>query len=100
MVLMPIVMLLPIIGLPIFWILTFGEAIPIYLFFVSLSAGMMWVMHRAMKSPRMTGSEFLMGKTGEVVSNTRLDYVPPYMIWILGELWSADQPPMIGPPVS
>lgn len=90
MILMPIVMLSPIIGLPVFWILPFGEALPIYLFLASLFAGMMWGMHRTMKYPRMIGAESLLGKTAEVVSKTSLGYVPPYMIRILGELWSAD----------
>jgi membrane protein implicated in regulation of membrane protease activity len=90
MILMPLVMLLPFIGLPVFWVFPFGQALPIYLFFVSLFAGMMWVMHRTMKYPRMTGAESLAGKTAEVVSRTRLGYGPPYMVRILGELWSAD----------
>ena len=59
MILMPLVMLLPVIVLPVFWVFPFGEALPIYLFSVSLFAGMMWVMHRTMKYPRMTGAESL-----------------------------------------
>ena len=90
MILMPLVMLLPVIVLPVFWVFPFGEALPIYLFSVSLFAGMMWVMHRTMKYPRMTGAESLAGKTAEVVSRTSLGYGPPYMVRILGELWSAD----------
>jgi len=90
MILMPLVMLLPVIGLPVFWVFPFGQALPIYLFFVSLFAGMMWVMHRTMHYPRMTGAESLTGKTAEVVSRTSLGYGPPYIVRILGELWSAD----------
>jgi membrane protein implicated in regulation of membrane protease activity len=90
MILMPLVVLLPITGLPVFWAFPFGEELPIYLFFVFLFSGMMWVMHRTMNYPRMTGAESLMGKTAEVVSRTSLGYGPPYMVRILGELWSAD----------
>lgn len=90
MILMPFVMLLPVIGLPIFWVLPFAEALSTYLFLVFLFAGMMWLMHRTMKYPPLTGAEPLLGKTAEVVSKTSLGYVPPYMIRILGELWSAD----------
>lgn len=97
MILMPFVMLSPVIGLPIFWILPFGDAFPIYLFLVSLFAGMMWVMHRTMHYPRLTGSDPLLGKTAEVVSRTSLGYVPPYMIRILGELWSADSEDCLQP---
>jgi hypothetical protein len=77
MILMPLVMLLPITGLPVFWAFPFGEELPIYLFFVFLFSGMMWVMHRTMNYPRMTGAESLTGKTAEVVSRTSLGYGPP-----------------------
>jgi len=97
MILMPLVMLLPVIGLPIFWILPFADALPIYLFLAFLFAGMMWVMHRTMKYPRLTGADPLIGKTAEVVSRTSLGYVPPYMIRILGELWSSDSEDSLQP---
>ena len=97
MILMPLVMLSPVIGLPIFWILPFGDAFPIYLALVSLFAGLMWVMHSTMKSPPLTGAGPLLGKTAEVVSRTTLGYVPPYMIRILGELWSADSEDSLQP---
>ena len=90
MILMLLVMFLPMIGVPVFWILPFGQALPIYLCFVALFAAMMWLMRGAMIRPRMTGAECLVGKTAEVVSKTSLGYDPPYMIRILGELWSAD----------
>lgn len=97
MIFMPFVMLSPVIGLPLFWIFPFREAFPIYLVLVLLFAGMMWLMHRTMHYPRLTGSEPLLGKTAEVVSRTSLGYVPPYMIRILGELWSADSEDSLQP---
>ena len=94
MILMLLVMFLPIIGLPVFWILPFDQALPIYLFFLLLFAGMMWVMRGAMKRPRMTGPECLIGKTAEMVSRSSMEYGPPFMVRVLGELWSArcDEP--------
>jgi len=89
MILMLLVMFLPIIGLPVFWILPFGQALPIYLFFLLLFAGMMWVMRGAMKRPGMAGPECLIGKTAEVVSRSSMEYGPPFMVRVFGELWSA-----------
>lgn len=43
MILMPLLMFLPLLALPIFWILPLGEALPIYLCLVAISAALMWV---------------------------------------------------------
>lgn len=94
MILMLLVMLLPIAGVPVFWFLPLGQVLPIYLFFLLLFAGMMWVMRGAMKRPRMTGPECLIGKTAEVVSRSSMEYGPPFIVRVFGELWSArcDEP--------
>ncbi len=89
MVLMLLVMLLPIAGVPVFWFLPLGQALPIYLFFLLLFAGMMWVMRGAMKRPGMAGPECLIGKTAEVVSRSSMEYGPPFIVRVFGELWSA-----------
>ncbi len=90
MILVPLVMILPIIGLWLFRILPFGQALPIYLSFILLFAGMMWVMRSTMNQPRETGAESLLGETAEVVFRSSLGYGAPYMVRILGEVWSAD----------
>jgi membrane protein implicated in regulation of membrane protease activity len=89
MILMLLVMLSPLIGMPVFWFLPLTQALPIYLFLFALFAGTMWVMRDAMKRPPMTGAEYLIGKTAKVVSRSTLGYGPPYIVRVLGELWSA-----------
>jgi membrane protein implicated in regulation of membrane protease activity len=90
MILMLLVMFLPLIGLPVFWILPFGQALAAYLFFVALFAGTMWLMRGAMMRPRMTGPESLIGEKAVVIGESSMGYGPPYMVRVLGELWSAD----------
>jgi len=90
MILMLLAMFSPVIGVPVFWILPFTQALTIYLFLLALFAGTMWAMHDAMHRPPRTGAQFLVGRTARVVSRSTLEYGPRYMIRVLGELWSAD----------
>ncbi|MGE5189941.1 MAG: NfeD family protein [Gemmatimonadota bacterium] len=89
MIFMLLIMFLPVIGLPVFWVLPIGQAAPIYLVGLLLFAGMMWLMRGAMKRPRMTGAECLVGKTAEVVARSTLGYGPQFVVRVFGELWSA-----------
>ncbi|MBE0603815.1 MAG: NfeD family protein [Deltaproteobacteria bacterium] len=89
MILMLLAMFAPAIGLPVFWFLPFTQALPIYLFLLVLFAGTMWAMRDAMKRPPMTGAECLIGRTAIVVSRSTLGYGAPYIVRLLGELWSA-----------
>jgi membrane protein implicated in regulation of membrane protease activity len=90
MILMLLAMFSPVIGAPVFWILPFTQALTIYLFLLALFAGTMWVMRDAMHRPPMTGAQSLVGRTAMVVSRSTLEYGSPYMVRVLGELWSAD----------
>ncbi len=90
MILMLLVMFLPLIGAPVFWVLPLGEALPTYLLFLLLFTGTMWLMHGAMKRPKLMGPDALIGRTAEVMSRSSLGYGPQYLVRILGELWSAD----------
>ncbi len=47
-------------------------------------------MHDAMRRPPMTGASSLIGRTAEVVSRSTQECGPPYVVRVLGELWSAD----------
>jgi len=89
MILMLLAMLAPVIGAPVFWLLPFTQALPIYLVLLLLFAGTMWAMRDAMKRPPMTGAGCLIGRTAIVVSRSTLGYGPPYVVRLLGELWSA-----------
>lgn len=87
---MVLVIVLPALGLPLFWILPPEQALPIYALFVGAFAATMWIMHRTMHYPKATGPEPLIGEAAEVVSETREGYGAPYMVRVRGELWSAE----------
>jgi membrane protein implicated in regulation of membrane protease activity len=89
MILMPVLMLLPLIALPIFWILPLSQALPIYLCLVALSAVTFRVMRKTMKLPAKTGAEYLVGKEARVVSKSGPAYELQYLVRLDGELWSA-----------
>jgi membrane protein implicated in regulation of membrane protease activity len=87
--LMLIVMLLPVIALPVFWLLPLAQALPIYAFFILVSAAMFWFMRGSMKQPSVTGTEGLIGKDAKVASQSRLGNEPAYVVEVQGELWTA-----------
>jgi len=87
---MALVIVLPVLGLPLFWILPLRQALPLYVLFLGAFTGTMWIMHRTMHYPKATGPEPLIGEEGEVVSETGGGYGPPYMVRVRGELWSAE----------
>jgi membrane protein implicated in regulation of membrane protease activity len=92
MPLMFLLMLLPLLTLPVFWFLPLRWAIPVYVFSISLSGLMFWVMRKTMKQPVATGRESLIGKDAEVISRSRPDYGAPYLVQIENVLWSAASP--------
>ncbi|MEJ2695749.1 MAG: NfeD family protein [Candidatus Sulfobium sp.] len=97
MVLMPLLMFLPLLALPIFWLLPLAEALPIYLCLVALSAAMMWVMRKTMKMPSRTGAEYLVGREAKVVSRSGPGYGTQYQVRVDGELWSARSSDALAP---
>jgi len=89
MIVMMIVMLLPLVALPVFWLVPLGEAIPIYVVCFLIWAGMMWVMRASMKKAVTTGAEAMIGKQTTVVSQVPSDVVTPYRVQLQGEIWRA-----------
>jgi membrane protein implicated in regulation of membrane protease activity len=97
MFLMLVAMLLPLLALPIFWILPPAAALPIYIVFVALSAVMFRIMRRSMKLPPQTGAEHLIGKEAKVVSKSPPGDAAPYLVRLEGELWSAESADILQP---
>lgn len=89
MILMFILMVLPVIVIPAFWLLPLDRAIPLYLVSVLLSASMFWLMHRNHKIPVATGSEGLIDRDAEVISKSTLGVRTVYLVRTRGELWIA-----------
>lgn len=89
MIFMMIVMLLPLIALPIFWLVPLAEAIPIYAVCLLVWGSMMWMMRASMKRKATTGIESLIGKQAEVISHSPSDKEAPYQVRLQGEIWRA-----------
>ena len=83
------VLLLPLTGLPLFWLLPLGYALPINLATWLALAFRYRVIRRAMKKPINDGFQSLIGTEAEVVSRSETGRSAKYLIRARGELWSA-----------
>ncbi len=84
------VFLLPFVGLPMFWLLPLGYALPIN-FVIWLATPFLYrVIRRAMRKPIQDGFQSLIGTEAEVVSKLP-GHSAQYLIRVQGEgeLWSA-----------
>ena len=59
---------MPVLALPLFWLVPPGVAGPIYLAVLSVSGGVYFFAMKAMRRPAITGPEALVGCTGPVVA--------------------------------
>jgi membrane-bound ClpP family serine protease len=66
-----VVVLLPILGLVLFWFLDFALALPLYLGLVILSGVVVLLMLRSLRQPASSGMEGMRGATAEVVEALR-----------------------------
>jgi len=80
-----ILLLLPIFGLPLFLILPWEEALPLYIGICFLSAAFYWLVWRTIHRRAATGIEGMMGGVGTVFQcsegKTKMFY--------RGEIWNA-----------
>ena len=86
---MLLLMLLPIIAIPVFWLLPLGLAIPIYVFALLLSGAMFWLMRGTMRRPAVTGEGSLIGKDADVVSQSSQGISSRYIVRAEDRLWTA-----------
>lgn len=85
-----ILLLLPLIGIVVFWLLPLPLAIPVYLV-ILLASGLMYrTIVRAMKKRSKDGVEGLIGAEARVVSKLGPHDKAQYMVKVRGELWSAN----------
>ncbi|AWN14461.1 NfeD family protein [Salinisphaera sp. LB1] len=80
-----IILFLPLLALPVFWLLPLVWAIPLYLTALAVSAWLYWIMLRGMQRPVMAGPESLLNRHGQV---TQCDG-GFLMVQIHNELWKA-----------
>ncbi len=90
-----ILLFLPVVALPVFWLLPLSIALPLYALALAIAS---WVYVLAISTgrrPAMTGAEGMIGESGRVV---RVDGRTATLL-IHGELWSAesaDEPLAVG----
>lgn len=90
-----LLLLMPVLALPIFWLMPLNLAIPIYMFIASISAWLYWLIARSMGKQPETGSESLIGTEAEVVSKLSLGDHAQYLVRSQSELWSANSPDLL-----
>ncbi len=86
-----LVLLMPVLGLSVFWLIPLNFAIPSYIVIVLISAFIYWLITRAMREPIQDGFQSLIGTEAEVVSKGALGHSARYLVRAQGEgeLWSA-----------
>jgi len=92
-----ILLLMPLLGLPIFWLTPLSFAIPIYAILVLVSALLYWSIWRAMRKPLETEADALIGTTAQVVSESSPGDPAQYVIRARGELWTARSTDVLEP---
>jgi len=85
------VLLLPLLGLPLFWLLPLGYALPINIAAWLSTPFLYRVIRRAMIRPIKDGFQNLVGTTAEVISKPETGRFAKYLVRVQGEgeLWSA-----------
>lgn len=85
-----LVLFAPVLAFPVFWLLPWSLALPIYGVVVGLTALVAWPVAIAMWLPQRTGMEGMIGARAEAI--TELD--PHGLVRCEGEVWSAtaDEP--------
>jgi len=81
-----VLLLLPVLALPVFWIWPPEIALPVYAAAAAASLGVYAVVYWAWKAPLVHGTQMLLGATGRVtaVQGRRVT------LRVRGELWLAD----------
>ena len=86
-----LILLMPVLGIPLFWLLPLGYALPANIALWLVSAFLYRMIRRAMKKPIQDGFQSLIGADAEVVSKGTPGSSAKYLVRAKGkgELWSA-----------
>jgi membrane protein implicated in regulation of membrane protease activity len=81
-----LILLLPLLAIPLFWLVPMSIAVPVYIAVLVLSGGIYYLAIRAMQRPVQTGREVLLHSRGEVLARegTR------FRVRIRSEEWNAE----------
>jgi membrane protein implicated in regulation of membrane protease activity len=80
-----LLLLLPLVALPVFWIWPLAVAGPVYAGVVGVSGWVYYYAIKAMRRPVVSGREELIGSAGEVIETRAEDM----LVRVHSELWSA-----------
>ena len=83
-----LLLLLPVLALPVFWLFPLSVAFPTYALVAVVSVAAYAAAIKAMRRPVLTGKEHMLGATGEVVARDGARLT----VEIDGELWAAESP--------
>ncbi len=84
-----LVLLMPLFGIPLFWLLPIGYALPANIALWLIAAFLYWLIRKAMRKPIQDGFRSLIGTEAEVVSKGAPAHSAKYLVRAQGELWSA-----------
>lgn len=85
-----IALILPLIGIVVFWLLPLPQVIYVYIIILLVSGLLYWVIARAMRKLSKYSFEGLAGSQAIVVSKLSPADRAQYMVKVRGELWSAN----------
>ena len=85
-----ILLLLPLIGIVVFWLFPLALAIPVYLVILLVSGLMYWAIVRSMRRRTAFDEDGLTGSEATVISRFDSYGEAQYMVRVRGELWRAD----------
>lgn len=80
-----LILMLPVLGLPVFWLLPLPEALPVYGVVLALSILVYVYVMRAMRHPVETGAEKILHSTGKVIEVGAKDV----RVRVHSEMWHA-----------
>jgi len=90
-----IILFLPVLALPIFWLVPLEVAVPVYLLITLFAIALYWLVARSMGRRPGAGRESLIGEEAKVVSALSPGDHAQYLVRAQGELWSADSPDVL-----
>jgi inner membrane protein len=80
-----LILSLPIIGIPVFWILPLQFALPVYIVILIISVIIYYAIMMSMKTRVRTGKKGLVGEIGNIFNLTPIDL----LVHVHGEIWEA-----------
>ena len=81
-----LILLLPVLGLAVFWLWPLSVAAPVYAVILAISLAFYYFIMQAMRRPVMTGAEEIRRKTGKVIEVRGRKI----LVRVRGEIWNAE----------